>query len=141
MMNEATVKNTKKDYYTNIIQAMQTGEVTIDPVEIVAFCENEIAMLDRKAEKAKERAAAKKADGDALTEAVKAALTDEFAITADITMKVAEALGDDAEVTVHRVQYRLTQLAKAGEAEVTDMKIEATETSKARTLKAYKKIG
>ena len=141
MMNEATVKNTKKDYYTNIIQAMQTGEVTIDPVEIVAFCENEIAMLDRKAEKAKERAAAKKADGDALTEAVKAALTDKFAITADITMKVAEALGDDAEVTVHRVQYRLTQLAKAGEAEVTDMKIEATETSKARTLKAYKKIG
>lgn len=137
MTNEA-VKVTKKDYYNNIIQAMKTGEVSIDPVDIIAFCENEIAMLDKKAEKAKERAAAKKADGDALTDAVKAALTNEFAITADITMKVAEALGDDAEVTVHRVQYRLTQLAKAGEAEVTDMKIEATETSKARTLKAYR---
>ena len=137
-MTNETVKVTKKDYYNNIIQAMKTGEVSIDPVDIIAFCENEIAMLDRKAEKAKERAAAKKADGDALTEAVKAALTDEFAVTADVTMKVAEALGDDAEVTIHRVQYRLTQLAKAGEAEVTDMKIEATETSKARTLKAYR---
>ena len=137
MTNEA-VKVTKKDYYNNIIQAMKTGEVSIDPVDIIAYCEKEIAMLDRKAEKAKERAAAKKADGDALTDAVKAALTNEFAITADITMKVAETLGDDAEVTVHKVQYRLTQLAKAGEAEVTDMKIEATETSKARTLKAYK---
>ena len=137
MTNEA-VKVTKKDYYNNIIQAMKTGEGSIDPVDIIAFCENEIAMLDKKAEKAKERAAAKKADGDALTDAVKAALTNEFAITADITMKVAEALGNDAEVTVHRVQYRLTQLAKAGEAEVTDMKIEATETSKARTLKAYR---
>lgn len=138
MTNEA-VKVTKKDYYNNIIQAMQTGEVTIDPVDIIAFCENEIAMLDRKAEKAKERAAAKKADGDALTDAVRAALTDEFAITADITLKIAEALGDDAEVTIHRVQYRLTQLAKNGEAEVTDMKIEATENTKARTLKAYRK--
>lgn len=138
MTNEA-VKVTKKDYYNNIIQAMKTGEVTIDPVDIIAFCENEIAMLDRKAEKAKERAAAKKADGDALTDAVRAALTDEFAITADITLKVAEALGDDAEVTIHRVQYRLTQLAKNGEAEVTDMKIEATENTKARTLKAYRK--
>lgn len=138
MTNEA-VKVTKKDYYNNIIQAMKTGEVTIDPVDIIAFCENEIAMLDRKAEKAKERAAAKKADGDALTDAVRAVLTDEFAITADITLKVAEALGDDAEVTIHRVQYRLTQLAKNGEAEVTDMKIEATENTKARTLKAYRK--
>lgn len=137
-MTNEVAKVTKKDYYNNIIQAMKTGEVSIDPVDIIAFCENEIAMLDKKAEKAKERAAAKKADGDALTDAVKAALTNEFTITADITMKVAEALGDDAEVTVHRVQYRLTQLAKAGEAEVTDMKIEATETSKARTLKAYR---
>ena len=137
-MNE-TVKVTKKDYYNNIIQAMQTGEVSIDPVDIVAFCENEIAMLDRKAEKAKERAAAKKADGDALTAAVKAALTDEFAVTADIAMKVAEAVGDELEVSIHKVQYRLTQLAKNNEAEVTDMKIEP-ESGKVRTLKAYKAI-
>ena len=141
MMNEATVKNTKKDYYTNIIQAMQTGEVTIDPVEIVAFCENEIAMLDRKAEKAKERAAAKKADGDALTEAVKAALTDDFMIAADITIKVAEAVGDELEVSVHKVLYRLTQLVKNNEAEVADVKVPSADGGKARTLKAYKKIG
>lgn len=141
MTNETTVKNTKKDYYTNIIQAMQTGEVTIDPVEIVAFCENEIAMLDRKAEKAKERAAAKKADGDALTEAVKAALTDDFMIAADITIKVAEAVGDELEVSVHKVLYRLTQLAKNNEAEVADVKVPSADGGKARTLKAYKRIG
>ena len=141
MMNEATVKNTKKDYYTNIIKAMQTGEVTIDQVEIVAFCENEIAMLDRKAEKAKERAAAKKADGDALTEAVKAALTDDFMIAADITIKVAEAVGDELEVSVHKVLYRLTQLVKNNEAEVADVKVPSADGGKARTLKAYKKIG
>lgn len=138
-MTNEMVKITEKDYYNNIIQAMQTGEVSIDPVDIIAFCETKIGQLERKAAKAKERAAAKKADGDALTDAVKAALTDEFSIAADIAARVAEAVGDELEVTVHKVLYRLTQLTKSGEAEVTDMKI-TPEGGKARTLKAYKAI-
>ena len=129
-------KITKKEFYAGIIEAMQTGNSPIAPDEVIAFCENEIALLDKKAEKAKARAAAKRAEGDELTDVVKAALTDEFATRADIALKVAETYGEDA--TVAKVGYRLTQLVAAGAAEVTDIKIAATETSKARTIKGYR---
>jgi hypothetical protein len=46
----------------------------------------------------------------------------------------------DEEVTPNKVSYRLSQLVKAGVAESTDVKVPATETSKARTIKAYKLV-
>ena len=79
--------------------------------EMVEFIDAQMEQLAKKAEKAKERAATKKAEGDALTEAVKAVLTDE-AVTRDvIAAKVAETYGEDA--TIAKVGYRLTQLVKA----------------------------
>ena len=132
-------KITKKEFYAGIIEAMSTGDCPIAAEEVIAFCENEIALLDKKAEKAKERAAAKRAEGDELTDVVKSVMsTDEFEVIADIAAKVAEV---DPEATVHKVSYRLTQLVKNGFAESTDVKIPATEGSKARVIKGYKLIG
>ena len=134
-MNEK--KLTKREHYEAMIEVLETGDTAVAvKEELVAFCNKEIASLDKKAVKAKERAAEKRAAGDELTDAVRAALTDEFAVIADIAAKVAETYGEDA--TVARVTYRLTQLVKNGEAENGDVKIAATEGQKARTIKAYK---
>ena len=129
-------KITKREMYEAIKTGCTTGEWTVSDAEIVEFCDNEIALLDKKAIKAKERAAEKRAAGDELTDAVRAALTDEFAIIADIAAKVAETYGEDA--TVARVTYRLTQLVKNGEAENGDVKVEGGEGQKTRTIKAYR---
>ena len=129
-------KITKREMFEAIKAGCTTGEWTISDAEIAEFCDNEIALLDKKAIKAKERAAEKKAAGDELTDAVRAALTDEFTIIADIAAKVAETYGEDA--TIARVTYRLTQLVKNGEAENGDVKVEGGEGQKARTIKAYR---
>lgn len=129
-------KITKREMFEAIKAGCTTGEWTISDAEIAEFCDNEIALLDKKAIKAKERAAEKKAAGDELTDAVRAALTDEFTIIADIAAKVAETYGEDA--TIARVTYRLTQLVKNGEAENGDVKVEGGEGQKTRTIKAYR---
>ena len=129
-------KITKREMFEAIKVGCTTGEWTVSDVEVAEFCDNEIALLDKKAIKAKERAAEKRAAGDELTDAVRAALTDEFAVIADIATKVAETYGEDA--TVARVTYRLTQLVKNGEAENGDVKVEGGEGQKTRTIKAYR---
>ena len=129
-------KITKREMFEAIKAGCTTGEWTVSDVEVAEFCENEIALLDKKAIKAKERAAEKRAAGDELTDAVRAALTDEFTIIADIAAKVAETYGEDA--TIARVTYRLTQLVKNGEAENGDVKVEGGEGQKTRTIKAYR---
>ena len=129
-------KITKREMYEAIKTGCTTGEWTVSDAEIVEFCDNEIALLDKKAIKAKERAAEKRAAGDELTDAVRAALTDEFAVIADIATKVAETYGEDA--TVAKVTYRLGQLVKNGEAENTDVKVAGGEGQKTRTIKAYR---
>ena len=60
-----------------------------------------------------------------------------YATIADVTAMVDAG---DEEVTPNKVSYRLSQLVKAGVAESTDVKVPATETSKARTIKAYKLV-
>ena len=55
-------KITKREMYEAIAEAMKTGECRYDPAEVISFCENEIDLLDKKAAKAKERAAAKAAE-------------------------------------------------------------------------------
>lgn len=134
-MADKEKKITKRDIYEAIAQAMKTGESAMDPQEIIDFCDKEIAALDRKAEKARENAAKKREEGDALTDLVRDALTSEYAIIADITARIES---DDIEVTVARVQYRLNQLVANGEAEKTDVTV--GEAGSKRTLKAYRAV-
>lgn len=130
-------KITKREMYEAIKATFETGECEYPAEAVIAFCEKEIASLDAKAAKAKERAAAKKAEADVLYDQVKDVLTDEFATIADIAAKVAEV---NPDATVSKVTYRLTKLVEAGVAEKTPIKIAATETSKARTVQGYRII-
>lgn len=126
-MTNATDKLTDRKIYTAIVEG--TFE-DLDTDTIVAWAEKKIAQLDHKAAKAKETAAAKKAEGDALTAAVLAAVSDDFCSIADITARV-----DADDVTVSKVSYRLNALAKAGTIE------KGTVTVDKRTVVAYKNIG
>ena len=130
-------KITKREMYEAIKETFETGSCKFDAATVVAFCEKEIASLDSKAAKAKERAAAKKAEADGLTDLVATALTDEFQVIADIAAAVAES---DADATVSKVTYRLGKLVEAGKAEKTQVTIPATEGSKARKVQAYRAL-
>ena len=130
-------KITKREMYEAIKETFETGSCKFDAATVVAFCEKEIASLDSKAAKAKERAAAKKANADGLTDLVAAALTDEFQVIADIAAAVAES---DADATVSKVTYRLGKLVEAGKAEKTQVTIPAAEGSKARKVQAYRAL-
>lgn len=124
-------KTTKKEMFAKIAEALKSD------VEVVEFCEKEIAALDKKAEKARERAAKKRALGDELKDGIKDCLTNEFRTAADIAEEVISAGWADA--TVAKVIYRLNALVKEGVAEKTDLECKTSEGKKA-TRKAYKLV-
>lgn len=130
-------KITKREMYEAIKETFETGSCKFDAATVVAFCEKEIASLDSKAAKAKERAAAKKAEADVLMDQVEDALTDEFQVIADIAATVAEA---NADATVSKIQYRLNKLVENQVAEKTQVTIPASAGSKARKVMAYRLI-
>lgn len=103
---------------------------------MVAFAEKEIGKLDKKAAKAKESAAAKKAESDALTAVVLDCLSDEVEAIAVIAERVAAQEGCE-DVTLGKVQYRLGALAREGKAVKGEVVIPATETTKKRTVSGY----
>ena len=128
-------KITKRAMFEAIKETFETGSCKFDAATVMEFCDKEIASLDAKAVKAKERAAAKKAEADVLMDQVRNTLTDEFQTIADIATAVA-AINPDSSVS--KVTYRLTKLVEAGEAEKTQTTIPASEGSKARKVQAYK---
>ncbi|HAH17782.1 MAG TPA: hypothetical protein DCL29_02005, partial [Eubacterium sp.] len=102
---------TKKDMFNGIIATL-TENFGDDVAEYVEFLEGEVAALDKRAEKEKERRAAKKAEGDELKDAVKAAIGEKPATAEEI----ANALEPDfPEITKAKVTYRATALVKEGE--------------------------
>ena len=99
-------KITKRDNFNAIIEVL-TDAGREDLADVI---KHEIELLDNKAAKAKATAAKKKTEGDALSDAVAAVLTDEYCTIADITEKVVF----DGEVSTSKVQYRLNDLVKRG---------------------------
>ena len=138
-------KMTKRNVYEALINyanggamayAGDEGDVVVTAEALAAFAENEIALLDKKAVKAKERAAQKRAEGDELTDAVRAALsTETFEPIAEIAARIE---GED--VTVAKVTYRLTQLVKNSEAEKQELTIPGAEGQKSRKVQGYKLV-
>ena len=130
-------KITKREMFEAIKETFETGSCKFDAATVMAFCDKEIASLDAKAAKAKERAAAKKAEADVLMDQVRDTLTDEFQTIADIAAAVAEV---NADATVSKVTYRLTKLVEAGDAEKTDVTVPGVDGGKARKVKAFRAI-
>ena len=138
-------KVTKKDMFMAIRKMAEDGNMHIEDFAenitdtmVVEFCDSEIEKLEKKKAKAQETAAAKKAEGDALTAAVRTAMsTTDFESIADIAAKVVI---EGEEVTASKVQYRLTQLVKNQIAEKDQITIPATEGQKARKIMGYRLI-
>ena len=130
-------KITKREMFEAIKETFETGSCKFDAATVMAFCDKEIASLDAKAAKAKERAAAKKAEADVLMDQVRDTLTGEFQTIADIAANVAEV---NADATVSKVTYRLTKLVEAGDAEKTDVSVPGVDGGKARKVKAFRAI-
>lgn len=86
-------------------------ELCADNADVVAFCDAQIASLASKAEKAKARAAEKKAEGDELRAAVKAVLTNELQTGEQILAQI-----DGEDLSKAKIIARCTALVKAGEA-------------------------
>ncbi len=138
-------KITKRNMYEALVNfaeekglAFDNGEemVAVSLEDLAAFAQNEIDLLDKKAAKAKERAATKRAEGDELTDAVRAVMsTEEFEPIAEIAARIE---GED--VTVGKVQYRLGQLVKNGEAVKEQITIPGGEGQKARKIVAFKLV-
>lgn len=131
-------KITKREMYEALVayaeatdMEVQVGEAVVTATDFVAFATKEIEQLDKKAVKAKERAAAKRAEGDALTDAVLAVLTGEFQTAADVAAQI-----EDEEATVAKVSYRLGALVKDGKAVKEDIKVDRE--GKKAVLKGYK---
>lgn len=128
-------KITKREMFEAIKKTFETGSCEFEADVVIAFCDKEIAALDAKSAKAKERAAAKKAEADVLMGLVESALTEDYQTIADIAAIVAE---EDADASTSKVTYRLTKLVEAGVAEKSQITIPATETTKARKVQGYR---
>jgi len=133
-MSDSVVKITKRERYESIkaLCDMVENPEGIDIAGIVAFCDKEIETLDTRAEKAKERAAIKRAEGDELLEIVYNALTDDFE-TRDV---ITERIGDE-NISVAKVTYRLTSLVKAGRAVKDETNVTGAD-GKNRRVSVYK---
>lgn len=99
-----TEKMTKKDYYNEIIVLATDAE----RIDLVDFCNAQIAAIEKKAAKAKETAAAKKV-ADPLVDVVLAGVTDELSTIADIVARTG-----DPDLTVAKATSRLKKLVDAG---------------------------
>lgn len=115
IMNE-TVKITKRERFESVIALCETvGDMDgFDIAGIKEFCENEIETLAKRAASAKERAAKKAKQADALMEAVFAVLTDE-PMTREQVFDLVDADAFE-ELSIPKVGYRLSALVKDGRA-------------------------
>lgn len=121
-------KITKKMMFEEVIVMAEAAGRT----DIVEFAEKEIIALDKKAAKAKETAAKKRAESDELMEVVKSLLTDEFQTLGDIAAQIE---GED--ITVAKVTARMTKLVKSGCAVKEEVSVEGADGKKHKKM-AYK---
>lgn len=123
----ATEKITKKAYF-EMLKDIVAATDTADKDNLLAFIDTNIAQLDAKAAKAKEKAAEKKVEGDELREKIAACLTTEPKDIATILDEVG-----DEELTRAKVTARLAQLINLGTATK-----EVTKTADGKKATAYK---
>ena len=129
---------TKREVFEAVIAGVQAGTVAIEGMatdEMVAFFENELTNLDKRAERSRASAMKKREANDTLMETIQDILSNEYQTIADVATQIE---GDD--ITASKVSYRLNALVKQGVAEKADVQIPATEGAKARVVKAYRLI-
>ena len=117
-----------------ILETIKAGMA--DNADVVAYCDNELALLDTKAAMAKERAAEKKAAGDELRAVVETILKEATEpMTREMVLGCIE--DPDGELTVAKVGNRISQLVKLGLVSKTTVKVEEDGKTKSKTAYVY----
>lgn len=124
-----TEKITSRNHFERILSILNDVP---DSDDLVEFCQHQIEMLDKRAAKARETAAAKREAADPMMEATLAALTNEPQTIEDVV-----AAMNSEDCTIAKVRYRLTQLEKDGQVVKTEVTIPGGEGQRARKVKAY----
>lgn len=103
-------KKTKAMYFAELREMVVAAvEDQAQRDELVEFIDKQVETLEKRKAAAAERAAQKKVESDAMTDAILAQIGNEL-ITVD---EIVAAL-DDEEVTRNKVTARLSKLVKAG---------------------------
>ena len=124
-----TVKITERDIYNSIL------DESFDLAVLKEFAEKKLAQLDHRNEKAKERAAAKRAEGDELTEKVLGYVSEDPQSREDIfNAMTADGIAD---ITAGKIGYRLTALAKDGRIEKAEATVPGVDGTKSRKVMVY----
>lgn len=108
-----TDKTTKRDVLVAIREAAENGVTfgDVTPDEVIAYCDVTMEQMDKKNAKAAERAKAKRAEADEVTDKIEAVLTAEPQTIADIIAAV-----DVEDLTPAKVAARMRKLIEAGKA-------------------------
>lgn len=130
-------KFTNREMFAAIREVFATGESDMDPSLMIEFCDAKIASIDRKAERAKERAEKRKTEEDELMKLVKDCLTDEPTTVSAITLAVNIASNEE-EYSWQKVGHRLRQLVAEGFAVVEDS-VFTKETGRKSVVKTYRR--
>lgn len=125
-------KITNKSRYAAIINALTGVPTDIETDELVDFCERQIASIERKSEKARERAAEQRKVSDELAERIASLLTEEPQTLGELTA----AIGDE-DITPSKVSSRCSKLLKEGRADKTEVTVPSVDGGKSRKLVAY----
>ena len=124
-MTNNVEKITKKEKYLALVELLKSVEADKMFIEL---CENEIAAIDKKSNKAKERAAEKKAEVDEFYNKVEAVVRDaEDALSIN---DIVLAIGEDA--TAAKVVNRLKKMVDA------DLVEKTITTEDKRRINVYK---
>jgi hypothetical protein len=120
MKNNVTKKNVIEALMTmNFVDDVQVGDVIVTPADIKDTLEKSLASLENKAVKARERAQAKKIEGDELRDKIESVLDDNYKTISDIIAAVGVE-----DLTPAKVSARLGQLVKIGRVEKEQVKLE-----------------
>lgn len=125
-------KITARDNYLALINILDTMETSDTTNALADFCRHQIEMLDKKAAKSRENAAAKKNAVDPILEAVAATITDAPQSIDDIVAAL-----DNEDYTVAKVRSRLTTLVNAGTVVKSTIVVPGAEGQKSRKVMAY----
>ena len=118
---------TERDIYNAMINN------TIDPDVMAEFAEKKLAQLDKRNATAAKRAAARRAETDALLETVYGVLSDEPMDRTEIANVLAE---QGIETTLGKITSRLSALVKEGRANKAKAKVEG-EDGKSKEITVY----
>ena len=112
-------KKTKAMYFAELREMVENWVDREDQADLLEFIDKQIEMLEKRKVAAADRAAKKRSESDALTEAILAEIGEEL-ITVD---EIVVALNDET-ITRNKVTARLGKLFKAGLIEKETVKVE-----------------